>query len=200
MKNVQVTARAHWASATSTRVGNGTPVRRTHTTSDHEQAIRGDHAATPTIGNARFRDIPAVHAIQVASFRPGLAYSKGALYTLWLLPNVTFIVARNRATGEAIGCIIGDRYQGGVRIMNLAIQPDWRRHGIATMLLRAIGERLPDGDIVLMVEEHNTGAQALYTREGFVRTGFANDYYGRRLNGIQMTLRRGPSPDTRIMV
>jgi ribosomal-protein-alanine N-acetyltransferase len=149
-------------------------------------------AAAPfTIGNVRFRDIRHVSTIQHASFRPGLAYSKGALITLWLMPAVTFLVARDPA-GIAIGCIIGDRHQGHVRIMNLAVHPDWRRRGVGAALLRAIGERLPEGDIVLMVEEFNTAAQALYAREGFVRTGFANDYYGRNHNGIQMTLLRGP--------
>ena len=143
------------------------------------------------IGNARFRDIRRVSAIQHASFRPGLAYSKGALVTLWLMPAVTFLVARDRE-GNAIGCIIGDRHQGAVRIMNLAVDPAWRRRGVGAALLRAIGEWLPEGDIVLMVEESNAGAQALYAREGFVRTGFANDYYGRNRNGIQMTLARGP--------
>jgi [ribosomal protein S18]-alanine N-acetyltransferase len=156
----------------------------------HEQAIRGDLAAPFTVGNVGFRDIREVHAIQQASFRPGLAYSKGALYTLWLLPNVTFLVAKNEATGEVAGCIIGDRYQGDVRIMNLAIHPDWRRQGVATGLLRAIAERLPDGDITLMVEEHNRAAQALYAREGYIRTGFRRDYYGLNRNGIQMVLRR----------
>ena len=146
-----------------------------------------------TIGNVRFRDIGPLVAIQRASFRPGLAYSRGALYTLWLLPAVTFLVARDPG-GEAIGCIIGDRHLGGVRIMNLAVHPRWRRRGVATALLRAIAERLPEGDIVLMVEEHNEGAQALYAREGFVRTGFSHDYYGRGRHGIQMTLHRDPPP------
>jgi [ribosomal protein S18]-alanine N-acetyltransferase len=162
----------------------------------HEQAIRGDLAAPCAIGNVGFRDIRHIHAIQQASFRPGLAYSRGALLTLWLLPNVTFLVARNASTGEAIGCIIGDRYQGGVRIMNLAIHPEWRRQGIATHLLRAIAERLPDGDISLMVEEFNRSAQALYVREGFVRIGFRPDYYGPKRNGIHMVLRRR-EPTTR---
>lgn len=143
------------------------------------------------VGNVRFGDIRRISAIQHASFRPGLAYSKGALITLWLLPAVTFLVARD-PEGNAIGCIIGDRHQGTIRIMNLAVDPAWRRRGVGAALLRAIGERLPEGDIVLMVEEFNGGAQALYAREGFVRTGFANDYYGRGRNGIQMTLARGP--------
>lgn len=166
----------------------------------HEQAIRRDLAAPFAVTNAGFRDIREVHAIQQASFRPGLAYSKSALYTLWLLPNVTFLVAKNEATGEVIGCIIGDRYQGGVRIMNLAIHPAWRRQGVATTLLHTIAERLPDGDISLMVEEHNRAAQALYARVGYVRTGFRRDYYGLNRNGIQMVLKRRDHPARNITV
>jgi len=177
-------------------------MKRTRATSDHphEQAIRGDNAAPFTIDDVGFRDIGRLRAIQQASFRPGLAYGRGALTTLWLLPNVTFLVARNVDTGEAIGCIIGDRHRGDVRIMNLAVDPAWRRQGGGRALLRAIGERLPGGNITLMVEESNAAAQALYEQEGFVRTGFARNYYGRDRHGIAMTLRRGPQPISRITV
>lgn len=154
-------------------------------------------AAGVVIDDARFRDLRAVSEIQRRSFRPGLAYRFTVLLTLWLLPFVTFLVARREATGHVIGCIIGDRYRDGVRIMNIAVHPDARREGVGTALLHAIGERLPEGDLVLMVEEPNYGAQALYEAEGFTRTGYQRNYYGANRHGIEMTLRRGPQPATR---
>jgi ribosomal protein S18 acetylase RimI-like enzyme len=148
-----------------------------------------------TVENARLRDLRAVAEIQRLSFRPGLAYRLGVLTTLWLLPFVTFLVARRSGTGEVVGCIIGDRNRDTVRIMNIAVHPDARREGVGTALLDAIGDRLSSGDLVLMVEEMNRGAQSLYESQGFVRTGFQRNYYGSNRHGIEMTLRRKtPSP------
>lgn len=145
--------------------------------------------ATITIENVRFGDIPALKKIQDASFRRSLAYGYVPLYTLWLAPFVTFLVARG-PDGDPVGCLIADRYQGHIRIMNIAVAPSWRRRGVGRALLRAIDARLPGGNIVLMVEEHNEGAQALYRDEGYTRTGFERNYYGPMRHGIEMTLHR----------
>lgn len=159
----------------------------------------GASAATGAlvIERARFRDLRAVAEIQRLSFRPGLAYRFSVLLTLWLLPFVTFLVARRPETGEVVGCVIGDRHRSGVRIMNIAVHPEARRQGVGRLLLREIGDRLPDGDLVLMVEEPNRGAQALYEAEGFTRTGFQRNYYGANRHGVEMTLRRGARPALR---
>ena len=158
----------------------------------NERAIRGDNAAIYEIADARLRDLRQVAAIQRASFRPGLAYGMFPLVTLKMLPFVTFLVARNSETGEVTGGIIGDRSRDDVRIMNIAVHLEWRRQGVATALLRALGERLPAGNIVLMVEETNHGAQALYQEEGFIRSGYQRNYYGSHRHGIEMTLHRHP--------
>jgi ribosomal protein S18 acetylase RimI-like enzyme len=133
----------------------------------------------------RFRDLRDVAAIQKQSFRPGLAYGYAQLALLWLLPNVTFLVARTRGNIIA-GCLIADRYQGNVRVVNLAIDPGFRRQGVATMLLDAIQEQLPKGHVVLITEEFNEAAKSLYLREGFHAVGTARNYYGRGRNGIWM--------------
>src|SRR5690606_31425370 len=104
---------------------------------------------------------------------------------------------RRGENGEILGCIIGDRHRGGVRIMNIAVHPDARRQGIGRLLLRAIADRLPGGDLVLMVEEQNRGAQVLYEAEGFTKSGFQRNYYGANRHGIEMTLRRGVKPTIR---
>lgn len=138
------------------------------------------------IGDARYRDIATVAAIQKDAFRPGLAYSRFALTVLWLFPATTFLVARDAATGEALGNLITDGHRGNTRIINIAVAKHARRQGIGRQLLRALDEHCPDGDIVLSVEATNTSAQRLYEEEGFVRTAVTRDYYGPGQHGYTM--------------
>jgi ribosomal-protein-alanine N-acetyltransferase len=166
-------------------------------TQDMEYAVRRSGQPDIVIEDARFRDLRAIAAIQKRSFRHELAYRFPVLLTLWILPFVTFLVARRATTGEVVGCMIGDRTRDEVRIMNIAVHPDARREGIGTALLHAIADRLPAGNLVLMVEEQNRGAQALYEAQGFTRSGYQRNYYGTNRHGIEMTLRRGRQPATR---
>jgi [ribosomal protein S18]-alanine N-acetyltransferase len=162
-------------------------------------ALRPAFASTAeiTVAPAAFRELRQVAALQKRSFRPPLAYSYATLLLLWVLPNVRFLVARQ---GEAvIGCAIGDRQGRESRIINICVDPAARRRGIATRLLNELEERLPVGDIVLMVEDQNSGAKALYSGEGYNPTGVSRDYYGRGKDGVWMQKQRtaGATPRLR---
>lgn len=147
----------------------------------------------------RWGDIGAIVTIQNASFRPGLAYGRIALTLLKLMPGVRFFVARTDALPVA-GMVIGDVHRGNARVMNIAVAPDARRQGIGTALLHSIETAIPGGNVTLMAEQHNTGAQSLYEREGYERSGFANHYYGTNRHGVWMKKQRVPLPDTTVRV
>lgn len=147
--------------------------------------------AVPTglvISRAGLRDLRAVARLQRRAFRPPLAYGLGTLALLWFLPHVHFLIARE---GERIvACAIGDRQGGQARVINLCVDPEARRRGIGTRLLRNLEALLPQGNVVLMVEERNDVAQALYRREGYLPVGTGRDYYGRGQHGIWMQKKR----------
>jgi ribosomal-protein-alanine N-acetyltransferase len=154
--------------------------------------------STAAIDHATWRDLRALAKLQKRAFRPPLAYGLMTLLVLWALPHVRFLIARE---GNAIiGCAIGDRHDQQSRVINICVDPAARRRGVATRLLRALEAELPVGDVVLMVEEGNPGAQALYRREGYVQVGVSHDYYGRGRDGIWMQKHRNPNPPPRIHV
>jgi ribosomal-protein-alanine N-acetyltransferase len=143
-----------------------------------------NEAPALAIEPVRRRDLWQVRNLQRRAFRRGLAYSFSTLVLLWLLPSVRFLVARQ---GErVIGCAIGDRNSGNSRVINLAVDPQARRRGIGARLLRALEAELPDGDVILMVEQGNDSAKRLYERTGYVSVGVGRNYYGHGHDGIWM--------------
>jgi ribosomal-protein-alanine N-acetyltransferase len=140
------------------------------------------------IGSVRFRELRAVARLQRRAFRPRLAYGLLTLVLLWALPHVAFLVARREEV--VVGCAIGDRQDGQARVINLAVDPAARRQGIGRALLAALEAELPRGDFLLMVEEENEPARALYEAAGYARVGVARDYYGRGRHGLWMQKRR----------
>ena len=74
-----------------------------------------------------------------------------------------FIVSRQTAPGEH-------------ELLNLVVDPDHRRRGIAGRLVRAELEAHP-GAWFLEVRESNAGAQSLYRKLGFQNAGVRKEYY-----------------------
>ena len=78
------------------------------------------------------------------------------------------------------GYLIAREIGGTGEILNLAVAPESRRHGIARALLddglRALRRRQV-GEVFLEVRESNLGAQTLYLTTGFRPVGERRGYY-----------------------
>jgi len=65
-------------------------------------------------------------------------------------------------------------------VLNLCVDPVWRRHGIARLLLDrmlAEAEAAQARNMLLAVRPSNRGARELYADYGFTRMGTRPDYY-----------------------
>ena len=80
--------------------------------------------------------------------------------------------------GRVVGYLICSRYDTVWHVMNVAVDTDRRRRGIATALIAALLERVGDDpQVTLEVRKSNTGALALYERFGFRSVGVRPRYY-----------------------
>jgi ribosomal-protein-alanine N-acetyltransferase len=82
--------------------------------------------------------------------------------------------------GKLVGYLIVARYVDAWHVMNLAVDPNHQRRGIATLLLCRLFERTA-GDArrgyTLEVRVSNAGAIKLYERLGFKARGVRRGYY-----------------------
>ena len=71
------------------------------------------------------------------------------------------------------------RYDTVWHVMNVAVDPDERRRGVATALLERLYEEVsdPEAQYTLEVRRSNTPAMALYERQGFRAAGVRRRYY-----------------------
>ena len=82
--------------------------------------------------------------------------------------------------GALIGYLIVSRYVDAWHIMNLAVDPDWRRLGVASRLLDELFDLTgsdPRRGYTLEVRVSNTTAIALYDHFGFESSGIRRGYY-----------------------
>jgi len=81
---------------------------------------------------------------------------------------------------QLVGYMIISRYVDAWHVMNVAVDPEHRRHGIATMLLDRLFESTDDGSrrgYTLEVRVSNEGAIKLYEEAGFRARGVRRGYY-----------------------
>jgi len=128
-----------------------------------------------TIRRLTYADLPQIIALERRAFP-----------TPWSL--AMFVLELSKASGvplaalrgeTMVGFLICSRYDTVWHIMNVAVDPDLRREGIATALLLGLIERINDvrARYTLEVRESNVGAIALYERYGFRAAGRRRRYY-----------------------
>jgi [ribosomal protein S18]-alanine N-acetyltransferase len=121
-----------------------------------------------------YSDLPAVIAIERRSFP-----------TPWSL--AMFVLELSKPSGiclaatdgeELLGYLVCSRYDQVWHLMNVAVAPERRRGGVASLLLANLleetGGRLP---LTLEVRVSNRGAIAMYERFGFRSAGVRPRYY-----------------------
>lgn len=75
-------------------------------------------------------------------------------------------------------------------ITNIAVHKDFRKMGIATMIIEKMVEKCAQTSTSLLhleVRESNESAINLYKKMGFVQDGFRKNYYNNTENAILMT-------------
>jgi len=81
---------------------------------------------------------------------------------------------------ELVGYVINSRYVDAWHVMNVAVDPDRHRRGIATALLQRLFELTRDDErrgYTLEVRVSNAGAIRLYEQLGFEPRGIRRGYY-----------------------
>jgi ribosomal-protein-alanine N-acetyltransferase len=81
--------------------------------------------------------------------------------------------------GRLVGYLICSRYETVWHVMNVAVDPERRREGVASALLGELYVRVADEQAryTLEVRRSNHGAIRLYEREGFRAAGLRRRYY-----------------------
>lgn len=126
------------------------------------------------------QDLPAIFRIQTDS--PQAAQWEPAGYL-----DYDFRVAI--CAGEVAGFAVARAVAGEVELLNLAVAPEFRRQGVATMLMRDLRQR-HTGPVYLEVRESNAGALSFYRGIGFEVAGRRPEYYEEPREGaVVMKLR-----------
>ena len=94
--------------------------------------------------------------------------------------SITLGAFERESSDRLVGYLVVSRYVDAWHIMNVAVDPQHRRRGIATRLLDALFALTADDlrrGYTLEVRVSNTTAIALYERLGFHATGVRRGYY-----------------------
>lgn len=144
----------------------------------------------------RAEDLPQVLGIEVRSF--SLPWTREMFANDLARPDVAdMLVARVPGRGgpaPVAGYICTYHLTDELHINNLAVDPRWRRRGVARALLRAAlerGRRQRASRAILEVRVSNLPAQALYRAFGFETAGTRHCYYAYPTEDALVMERRG---------
>jgi len=141
-----------------------------------------------TITDVRPAHLDEIQAIECACF--SLPWHRAALERQMCAENCVFLAAIDD-NGVVMGYIglmfvLDEGY-----ISNIAVSPEFRRHGVADALISALVERTKStlAFITLEVRESNYSAKYLYAKHGFQVVGKRKNYYDRpKEDALLMTL------------
>ena len=146
-------------------------------------------------------DVPAMHAIEQASFSD--PWTEETIRSALSLERMRVLVAEERAdegrdgvprlAGYVVALVVGDE----VEIADLAVAPESRRRGLGRALIdRMLAELAELGvrSLYLEVRESNRAARTLYDAKGFRPIGRRRGYYRQPVeDALLLTREIGPT-------
>ena len=139
-----------------------------------------------TLRTGDARDIATVDALMLAAFDPryGEAWTRNQCMGVLAMPGVRLTLAEvdDAPAGFAMVRSVVDEAE----LLLLAVDPAYRRRGVATALLRAVIAEAQAGGIADLHLEVRAGNEAvqLYTAQGFAKVGERRGYYRGRTGHI----------------
>lgn len=129
---------------------------------------------TTTIRPLSYSDLPSVMAIERRAFPTPWSL---AMFVLELSKPSGICLAAVEAA-QLVGYLVCARYEETYHLMNVAVDPDRRREGIAKALIEAMLEQAGlDANYTLEVRVSNAAAIALYESFAFRSVGTRRRYY-----------------------
>jgi [ribosomal protein S18]-alanine N-acetyltransferase len=134
----------------------------------------GDEPGSLSLRRLGYGDLPSVIAIERRSFPTPWSL---AMFVLELSKPSGICLAAEDDRG-LVGYLVCARYDDVWHLMNVAVHPDRRRHGVATELIERLFEEAGEGArFTLEVRVSNGPAIAMYQRFGFRSAGRRRRYY-----------------------
>ena len=122
-----------------------------------------------------YSDLPAVISVERRSFPTPWSL---AMFVLELSKPSGICLAAVDPGDRLLGYLVCSRYDTVWHLMNVAVDPDRRRQGIATLLINHLFEEGgTQSPYTLEVRVSNREAQAMYERFGFRSAGTRRGYY-----------------------
>lgn len=137
-------------------------------------------------------DLRALHALDQACFRTGIAYTLTEMRLFLSLPQSISLVAEDEGGALAGFAIVEDAGRGKNRkghIITIDVSPPFRRRGVGRMLMENVEARLVErgiGLIRLEVSAEDQGAQQFYSSLGYETLGLIPGYYLGKLDALVM--------------
>ena len=150
-------------------------MRRFGVTDRGATAIAEAPGAATELRRLGYGDLPSVLAIERRAFTTPWSL---AMFVLELSkPSGVCLAAE--VENELVGYLVCSRYDLVWHIMNVSVDPDFRRRGIAMAMMEALFDRVndPEGQFTLEVRRSNQGAYQLYEQLGFKGAGIRRRYY-----------------------
>ena len=124
------------------------------------------------------RDLAEIEEIERSSYPT--PWSRSMFASELSKPSSLCLGAVDPETSRLVGYLVISRYVDAWHVMNVAVRPDYRRHGVASMLMHRLFDLTAGRSrrgYTLEVRVSNTGAIKLYERLGFRARGVRRGYY-----------------------